>query len=258
MIKSRRLAGWATLALITGGMIMATSLDAQNLEQLQRAVAPVMKLSDEQMLELIPDRAGLLFVGCPNCTGGTQENQLWWTIERPHEVYCRYCDMRYPNDTYPDDQVLRVTNDRGQKHAYPYWDDADGYHHFFQAKGWYVSRLYFEDSALRLAQLYGMTGDDDYARRAALILRRFAEVYPGYLVHYDYPFRQKVFWSGEEGFPYPVPDSEQSAAGAGDAAVSEWARRRLSRYVGPRSDRTDAADRIDAAPGVGSCPARAR
>jgi len=187
-------------------MMMATSSDAQNLEQLQRAVAPVMALSDEQVLELIPERAGLRFVGCPNCTAGSQENQLWWTIERPHEVYCRYCDMRYPNDTYPDDRVLRVTNDLGQEHAYPYWDDADGYHHFFQAKGWYVSRLYFEDSALRLAQLYGMTGDDDYARRAALILRRFAEVYPGYLVHYDYPFRQKILWSGQEGFPYPVPD----------------------------------------------------
>ena len=206
IINSRPLLGRANLVLIAGAMIMTTSLEAQNLAQLQRAVAPLMKLSDEQMLELIPQRAGLRFVGCPNCTAGSQENQLWWTIERPHEVYCRHCDMRYPNDTYPDNQVLRVTNDRGQEHAYPYWDDADGYHHFFQAKGWYVSRLYFEDSALRLAQLYGMTGNEDYGRRAALILRRFAEVYPGYLVHYDYPFRQKILWSGEDDFPYPVTD----------------------------------------------------
>ena len=183
-----------------------TQAQAQDIERLQSAVAPVMALSDKELLALIPERAGLRFTGCPNCTGGTQENQLWWTIEEPHTVYCQHCDLRYPNDIYPDDQTLSVVNSRGETHAYPYWDDADGYHHFFQAKGWYVAREYFQDAARWLAELYTATGEEKYARRSALILHRFAEVYPGYLVHFDYPFRQKVLWSGEEDFPYPVPD----------------------------------------------------
>ena len=195
---------WPLVMLATlGGVEM---LHAQDLEKLQSAVAPVMALSDNEVLELIPERAGLRFTGCPNCTGGTQENQLWWTIQEPHTVYCQHCDLRYPNDLFPDDQTLSVINSRGETHAYPYWDDADGYHHFFQAKGWYVAREYFQDAARWLAELYAATGEENYARRSALILRRFAEVYPGYLVHYDYPFRQKILWAGEEDFPYPVPD----------------------------------------------------
>ncbi|MDA0334731.1 MAG: heparinase II/III family protein [bacterium] len=179
---------------------------AQSVAQLRADLAPVLDLSDDELRALIPERAGLRFTGCPNCTGGTQENQLWWSIGHPHEVYCQHCDLRYPNDTYADDQVLCVTDALGQTQQYPYWDDADGYHHFFQAKGWYVARLYFEDAALKLARLYVATQDSSYARRAALILQRFAEVYPGYLVHYDYPFQQKILWSAATNFPYPVAD----------------------------------------------------
>ena len=191
------------IALAVG---VATMTQAQNVENLRTDLQPVLRLSDDELRALIPERAGLRFVGCPNCTAGTQENQLSWTIEHPHEVYCQHCNLRYPNDTYPDDQVLSVTNALGQLQEYPFWDDADGYHHFFQAKGWYVARLYFEDTALKLARLYAATGDVDYARRAGLILQRFTEVYPGYLVHYDYPFRQKILWPANVRFPYPVPD----------------------------------------------------
>ncbi len=194
--------GLCCVQITMGGVEMS---QAQDVERLTSSAGPVMALSDDEVLELIPTRAGLRFTGCPNCTGGTQENQLWWTIEEPHSVYCQHCDLRYPNDLYPDDQSLHVVNSRGETHEYPYWDDDDGYHHFFQAKGWYVQREYFQDVARWLAELYVATGEEKYARRSALILRRFAEVYPGYLVHFDYPFRQKILWSGEEYFPYPVP-----------------------------------------------------
>ncbi len=179
---------------------------AQDVERLQAAVAPVMALSEERLLELIPERAGLRFTDCPNCTAGTQEGQIWWSIDEPESVYCQHCQIRYPNDTYPDDQTLDVVNSRGETHSYPYWDDADGYHHFFQAKRWYVAREYFQDQARWLAELYAATGKPEYARRSVLIIKRFAEVYPGYLVHYDYPFLQKILWSGDETFPYPVGD----------------------------------------------------
>ena len=182
------------------------TVDADEITRLTARVAPLMGLAEEELRELIPERAGLRFTGCPNCDGGTQENQLWWTIERPHEVYCRHCDIRYPNATYSDDGILRVTNPRGQVQEYPYWADADGYRHFFQAKGWYVAREYFADRALDLGRLFAATGDEAYAQRAALILSRFAEVYPGYCVHYDYPFRQKILFEGAHSFPYPVSD----------------------------------------------------
>ncbi len=191
------------VAILTG-LMMAADTDAD--ERLVAAVQPVLALSEAEMLALIPQRAGLRFVGCPNCDGGTQENQLAWTIERPHEVHCRFCGIRYPDDRYPDDDTLRVTNPVGEVQEYPYWSDADGYRHFFRARGWFEAREYFARRALDLARLHAATGDPLPARRAALILSRFAEVYPGYCVHYDYPFRQKIFFEGDRTFPWPVAD----------------------------------------------------
>ena len=69
-----------------------------------------MRLSDAELVRWIPDRSGFRFVGCPNCKAGTQEGQLSWTFDRPDEVFCRYCQMRFPNEKFPENQVIRVTN----------------------------------------------------------------------------------------------------------------------------------------------------
>src|SRR4051812_1566461 len=51
-------------------------------EDLRRRLEPVLRLEDDELLRLIPERSGLNFVGCPNpnCRGGTQEGQLAWTL----------------------------------------------------------------------------------------------------------------------------------------------------------------------------------
>jgi len=174
--NQRRWSMASELLVVAGAILMAPSAEAQDLDGLKRAVAPAMALSDEEIIELIPDRAGIYFVGCPNCSGGTQENQISWTIERPQEVFCRFCDIRYPNDKYPDDQVLRVTNARGDEHEYPYWDDADGYHHFFQAKGWYVAREYFQDVARWLAELGGKSTLGDLGAKYGVSAERIRQI----------------------------------------------------------------------------------
>ena len=114
-----------TVALIVAAAILAPgSISAQprpgrssktqhhGAEGLLRELEPVLRLSDEELVALVPERSGLYFVGCPNCDGGTQENQIAWSIERPDEVYCRFCEMRFPNEQYPDDQVRREPRGR--------------------------------------------------------------------------------------------------------------------------------------------------
>ena len=158
-----------------------------------------------------------------NCENGAEENQITWSIERPDETYCQFCGMRYPGEKYPETGVLRVKNPLGQIQEYPYWEAPDppptplpnslsvfdpkrGYRYFFRAKGWQVAQDYFINAARDLAQLYFLTNDQSYAHRSALILKRFAEVYPGYCVSYDMPFQQQVIFPGDHGFPYPVSD----------------------------------------------------
>ncbi len=202
---------------------ISPGVDQGNIEPLRNKLKPVLALSEPELLRLIPDRSGFRFVGCPNCENGAEENQITWRIERPDETFCRFCGMRYPGEAYPETGVLRVTNPLGEIQEYPYWeaphppptplphslsafDPKGGYRHYFRAKGWQVAQDYFMNAAWDLAQLYFLTRDASYAHRAALILKRFADVYPGYCVNYDMPFQQKVVFPGDQGFPYPVPD----------------------------------------------------
>ena len=128
-----------------------------------------MALSEKELARLIPDRSGFRFVDCPNCEGGAEENQLSWSIEDPDRVFCQFCNMRFPNEAYPENGVMRVTNPRGEVQEYPYWEapfpppaELPGplshiepdrkYRHYFRAKGWYVARMYFSDAAYQLGQ----------------------------------------------------------------------------------------------------------
>ena len=162
-------------------------------DALEAGVATAMAMSEEEMLALVPDRTGFVFMGCPNCDEGTQEGQLSWSIDDPHHVKCRFCETVFPNDQYPDDQVLKVTNPVGAEAAYPYWEDETGYRYFFGGKAWRAARTYFSAQAQDLGALYQMTGDRAYARRATLILDAFARYYPGFLVSQDWPHRPKGF-----------------------------------------------------------------
>ena len=156
--------------------VFPVSLSPESAQRLKRTYQPILDRTEEEMVALIPDRSGLRFTGCPHCDQGAQEGQITWDISSPNEVYCRFCEIRYPNDRYPDDQVLRVKNPVGEIQEYPYWEDPDGYRHYFQARGWYQARTYFMNAAYALARSYSTTGDQTCARRAALILHRFAEV----------------------------------------------------------------------------------
>ena len=190
--------------------VFPPDLDESDVERLRRNLEPVLTLSEDEILRLIPERSGIYFVDCPNCDGGAQEGQIDWSIQDPDRVFCKYCGLRYPNAQFPDTEILSVVNPVGQTQEYPFWADDTGYRHFFQAKGWYLARAYFAGTAHDLSVLYCATGDRSYARRAALILNRFAEVYPGYCVHHDLPFRQKIIFPGNQGFPYPVQDYRAS------------------------------------------------
>lgn len=168
------------------------------------ALRPVLNMTDRDMLDLIPAQSGLHFVGCLHCTGGQQERQLTvWDVARPDRVACAFCGHIYPSAHYPMDQVQEVFSPNGQMHPYPYhasrpswWTGEEPYRSYFAARIDYHRIRYMEHTALRLAQAFAATGEREHARRAALILQRFAQVYPGYCYHYDFPFRQKIIYTG--------------------------------------------------------------
>ncbi|MDA0746123.1 MAG: heparinase II/III family protein [bacterium] len=166
---------------------------AERVEQLKKVVSAVMELSEQEMVDLVPDKTGFLFMGCPNCDAGTQEGQLSWTLEDPYHVTCKFCEMVFPNEKFPEDRVMKVMNPVGEEVEYSYWEDESGYKYFFSARGWRAARSYFSGIAHNFGALYQMTADGQYARRAALILDAFGRYYPGFLVSKDWPHRPKGF-----------------------------------------------------------------
>ncbi len=181
--------------------VYPVAVSPERIDALKQTVAPLMEMPEEEMVALVPDRTGFLFAGCPNCDGGAQEGQLTWSVSDPHRVKCRYCAMMFPNGTYPEDQVMRVANPVGVEVEYPYWEDETGYRTFFSARAWRQARVYFATWAQDLGELYQMTGERQYARRAVLILDAFARYYPGFLVSEDRAFQPKGFVLEP---PYPI------------------------------------------------------
>ncbi len=168
-----------------------------NLDRLLSAIDYFMKLPEDQLVALVPTQAGFYFTGCPNCEGGQQEHGLAWEPKQPDKVHCIHCGQAYFSEKYPVMGVQEVTSPAGHKLQYPYWADADGYRYYFDSFGDYDAREQLANQAYLMAYAYHITNDRQYARRAALILNRFAEVYPDYIYKFDYPFQQKVLYEGE-------------------------------------------------------------
>lgn len=169
---------------------------ASTVAALVQSTAFVRGLKESDLEAMVPTQSGLFFVDCPNCESGRQEGQLAWNPEKPEQVYCRYCGHSYPSEKYPDHEQVTVRNPRGEIQHYPYWKNESGYRHFFRARRDDLVRAYLAQQTRDLALLYQSTREPAYARRAALLLNRFAEVFPGWCYHYDYPFQQKEIYSG--------------------------------------------------------------
>jgi len=160
---------------------------------LRRTVEPVMSMDEAALIALVPDRTGFRFMDCPNCEEGSQEGQLTWSIDDPHHVRCRFCQMVFPNEEFPEDHRLKLKNPVGAEVEYPYWENSNKERLFFSARAWREARVYLSARAQDLGALYQLTGEAIYARRAALILNEFARHYPGFLVSRDWPHQPKDF-----------------------------------------------------------------
>jgi hypothetical protein len=176
--------------------VFRVNLGDSAVARLQQRHEYLMSLDEDELVALVPVQSGIWYTDCPNCDGATQDSGNWdWTPRDPGHITCRDCGEVYPgNSKYPETGRIEVEAPEGT-HVYPYWErPGDNYRIFFQARVDSLARQHMDRACRDLAQLYDATQDERYARRAALILIRFAEVYPGYALAYDYPFRAKAFW----------------------------------------------------------------
>ena len=157
--------------------------DAKTIKELTESVAPVMEMSDEQIVGFISDKTDFSIVGCENCRGGAEGGRsavFEWTIDDPYHIKCTHCGHVYPSEKYPMDKTLKIVNPVGEEQEYHYHQAEDGRTYFWDCKIRGYIKGYFAARAGDLAILYHLTEEPQYAHKAALILHRFAQVFPGY------------------------------------------------------------------------------
>ncbi|MDA0748810.1 MAG: heparinase II/III family protein [bacterium] len=131
------------------------------------------------------------FTMCPKCEFAPKHGAYDWSPDDPEHVRCKGCGTVYPNEEYPEDLVFHSKFDPSQKitlYSKKSWP-AYGYpaiHSSFSGHARIHQCRHAANLAEDLALAYALTGKKTYARSAALILCRFADVHPRYLVHSAY------------------------------------------------------------------------
>ncbi len=131
------------------------------------------------------------FTMCPKCEFAPMHGAYDWLPSDPTHIRCKGCDTVYPNEDYPEDVVFESRFDPRQKitlYGGKSWE-AYGYaaiHSSFSGHARIHRCRHAANTAEDLALAYALTGRRHYATGAAIILKRFADVHPVYLVHSSY------------------------------------------------------------------------
>lgn len=179
----------------------------------------LLALEPAALAKLVPTQAGLHACGCPACGAADTEDVLGWSIEHPEVVTCRRCGQAFPNEKFPakvapapgqppviPEEVIEVRP--GVWHRYPY-HLPDAAHQRYPDERFYLAarrddqaRRFLSRAALYLAARARDDADPRFGIRAAVLLLRFAQVYPSYATHLDSPGRPKALQPADLRPPY--------------------------------------------------------
>ncbi|WP_435019471.1 hypothetical protein TA3x_001313 [Tundrisphaera sp. TA3] len=180
-------------------------------------VKAVLELKPDALAKLVPKQAGLRYCRCPGCDAAEADDPLAWSARKPDVVACRKCKAEYPNDKVPAKVENKVPTETVQvtptiSHAYPYEKLADDKQRYpderlyLEAKRDYEAREFLAKFALYAAVRHGEqpagAKDPALARAAAVLILRFAQVYPLYALHLDQPGMAKSLEPARMDPPY--------------------------------------------------------
>ncbi|MGM0494668.1 MAG: heparinase II/III domain-containing protein [Armatimonadota bacterium] len=182
-----------TLAMCTAMLLCATlapaeehpiyaSVDPAKADEYETVVERVMAMSEDEMLRFMPDLPYIGMCNCPRCYGGAQGRNIFsWSVDRPHQLICRHCDLviDLPDERFPETERLIGENALGEEVAFPYYlNEETGERHFLTGNLWMYHRRWLTRQVTALAEAWQATRKPEYARRVALVLDKVATLYP--------------------------------------------------------------------------------
>ncbi len=151
-------------------------------------------MDEKALVAMVPEQTP---IECADPAAGAYLRGLkrnWkWSPQDPDKIISPIDGISYPNAKFPMDRKVSFLNYKGEEVERSYWQGpkAKG-----DLRGNQHPERYFFDGAVdkkkfdwlvrgqlpRLIEVYQKTGDEEIARRIVVILARFAEVYPHYLL----------------------------------------------------------------------------
>lgn len=125
--------------------------------------------------ELTPNRT--LF--CPKCDANWD---YAWKCLPDMRIECTRCGLVLPSADYPENGRETLRDPLGRKVEYCFHEGAKGRRYRISGRLRY-ERIVKLSSLGALGKVYALTDERAYAERAVKVLRRVAEVYPGYVPH---------------------------------------------------------------------------
>ncbi len=157
-------------------------------EQMLESVAQLMSLDEQAVLSLVSQDNGFAAVRCPEC--GSRVDQFDLT-DLDH-VRCSNCKTLFPSPDYPETHAHTGTNLSGEPVEWKYYmKDGKGYQYFFSAVLRHARHHYLAAKTQDLGRLYELTGEETYARSAALIIVALAEAYPHWCARRDHTWARQ-------------------------------------------------------------------
>ena len=172
---------------------------------------PIMSMSKSDIRKLVPKQVGLLHLGCPECNAGPKYSKTdfndnaqlprqwghWkWDYKNPEVYSCKKCGEKFPvNKKYPMTRTDKLRNRLGEVIERRYWldtaKDKKGFKkrfpkYYLNSQIDYFKMKWCEGQLRNLISAYILTGDEDFAYKAAIIVDAFCDVFPHWLYMKNY------------------------------------------------------------------------
>lgn len=132
------------------------------------------------LLDLLPDYMGYRFLGLPTRSDLHPDRLYSWSVDEPDVLRDVHDGEAWPNEQYPQDKEITVTNTFGETVTYPYHEADDGKRYFFTPSLWFYQRDHV------MGKLVGLAETDPLG--AARLLLAFTEKYERSVQTLEYPW----------------------------------------------------------------------
>ena len=154
--------------------------------------------SDKELGNWFSEYTPMAECDCPYCGHDWNDYTWTWSKEEPDQLKCKYCKKITSLQHFPENDVIYIYDLKGNIHPHPVYRDSTGKKYPIRELLFYHKERMAYTWIENLGIAYAVTGKKIYAEKALVLLKRMAEVYPGFGVHDNFRFERYPFgWAGK-------------------------------------------------------------